>query len=48
MSDLAELQARLGHHFRDAGLLRLGSLTHPSIAHEQGAPVQHNQRLEFL
>lgn len=28
-------------------LLRL-ALTHPSVAHEQGAPVQHNQRLEFL
>jgi ribonuclease-3 len=28
-------------------MLRL-ALTHPSIAHEQGAPVQHNQRLEFL
>ena len=47
MADLAELQARLGHNFRDAGLLRL-ALTHPSVAHEQGAPVQHNQRLEFL
>jgi ribonuclease-3 len=47
MSDLAELQSRLGHHFRDAGLLRL-ALTHPSVAHEQGVPVQHNQRLEFL
>jgi len=23
-------------------------LTHPSVAHEQGVPVQHNQRLEFL
>ena len=47
MSDLDELQARLGHVFRDAGLLQL-ALTHPSVAHEQGAPVQHNQRLEFL
>jgi len=27
--------------------LRL-ALTHPSVAHEQGASVQHNQRLEFL
>jgi ribonuclease-3 len=41
------LQTRLGYAFRDAGLLRL-ALTHPSVAHEQGAPVQHNQRLEFL
>lgn len=47
MSDPATLQTRLGYNFRDAGLLRL-ALTHPSVAHEQGAPVQHNQRLEFL
>jgi hypothetical protein len=24
------------------------ALTHPSVAHEQGRLVQHNQRLEFL
>ncbi len=42
-----ELQARLGYVFRDPSLLRL-SLTHPSVAHEQGSPVQTNQRLEFL
>jgi ribonuclease-3 len=47
MSNLAALQARLGYVFRAENLLRL-ALTHPSIAHEQGAPVQHNQRLEFL
>jgi ribonuclease III len=47
VSDLAALQAQLGYAFRDEGLLRL-ALTHPSVAHEQGAPVQHNQRLEFL
>lgn len=47
MSDLAALQERLGYKFRDRSLLRL-ALTHPSVAHEQGAPVQHNQRLEFL
>lgn len=45
--DLKELQERLGYTFRDIGLLQL-SLTHPSVAHEQGTPVQHNQRLEFL
>lgn len=28
-------------------MLRL-ALTHPSVAHEQGAALQHNQRLEFL
>ena len=47
MSDLAALQARMGYTFRNPDLLRL-SLTHPSIAHEQGATIQHNQRLEFL
>ena len=44
---LAELQSRLGHVFRDEGLLRL-ALTHPSVAHEQNVPTPHNQRLEFL
>ncbi len=47
MSELAALQTRLAYTFRDESLLRL-ALTHPSIAHEQGVPVQHNQRLEFL
>jgi len=47
VSNLATLQARLGYEFRDESLLRL-ALTHPSIAHEKGGPVHHNQRLEFL
>jgi ribonuclease-3 len=47
VSDLAELQDRLGYVFRDPALLRL-ALTHPSVAHEQGAALQTNQRLEFL
>jgi ribonuclease-3 len=47
VSDLADLQTRLGHPFRDENLLRL-ALTHPSVAHEQNHPVPHNQRLEFL
>jgi ribonuclease III len=50
MSDVTEpqeLQLRLGHVFHDSALLQL-ALTHPSVAHEQGAPVQTNQRLEFL
>jgi len=46
-SDHDAFQTRLGYVFRDAGLLRL-ALTHPSVAHEQGIPIQHNQRLEFL
>ena len=47
MSELVELQNRLDYRFRDENLLRL-ALTHPSVAHESGAPMQHNQRLEFL
>ena len=47
MPEYDELQRQLGYTFRDAALLRL-ALTHPSVAHEQGAPVQTNQRLEFL
>ncbi len=47
MSDFAELQQRLGYQFRDETLLRL-ALTHPSVAHESGKEIQHNQRLEFL
>ena len=47
MSDLAELQQRLGHTFRDEALLRL-AFTHPSIAHDANTPLPHNQRLEFL
>src|SRR5207249_12244668 len=47
VSDHADLQKKLGYVFRDPVLLRL-ALTHPSVAHEKGAPVQTNQRLEFL
>jgi ribonuclease III len=47
VSNLAELQTRLGYQFRDESLLRL-ALTHPSVAHEQNAATAHNQRLEFL
>jgi ribonuclease-3 len=44
---LKDLQSRLDYAFNDAGLLRL-ALTHPSVAHEQGVSIEHNQRLEFL
>lgn len=47
MTEYAELQSEIGYSFRDPALLRL-SLTHPSVAHEQGLPVHTNQRLEFL
>ena len=47
VSPLDVLQARLGYSFGDENRLRL-ALTHPSVAHEQGMAVQHNQRLEFL
>lgn len=47
MPDYTEFQSQLGYQFRNVSLLEL-ALTHPSVAHEQGAPVLHNQRLEFL
>ncbi len=47
MVALEAFQLRLGHNFADAKLLQL-ALTHPSVAHERGAPAQTNQRLEFL
>ena len=47
MSDYSTLQTNLGYTFRDLALLRL-ALTHPSVAHEKGTPMQTNQRLEFL
>lgn len=46
-ADYVVLQEDLGYAFREPSLLRL-ALTHPSVAHEQGLPVQTNQRLEFL
>lgn len=45
--DASELQVLLGYTFREPDLLRL-ALTHPSVAHEQGRAIRHNQRLEFL
>lgn len=47
MSEYDHLQSRLGYHFGRPELLQL-SLTHPSVAHEQGVPLRTNQRLEFL
>jgi|ERR1051325_11642194 ribonuclease-3 len=47
MAEFTDLQDQLGYQFRDPAVLRL-ALTHPSVAHEQGIPVQTNQRLEFL
>jgi ribonuclease-3 len=46
-SELQDLAGQLGYTFQDPAFLRL-ALTHPSVAHEQGSPVQTNQRLEFL
>jgi ribonuclease-3 len=45
--NLEDLQRQLGYTFGQPALLQL-ALTHPSVAHEQGMPVQTNQRLEFL
>lgn len=47
MPELSQLEAALGYKFKDISLLKL-AVTHPSVAHEQGRSVQHNQRLEFL
>jgi ribonuclease-3 len=47
VSDLNALQAEIQYQFRDPEMLRL-ALTHPSVAHELGRTVRHNQRLEFL
>jgi ribonuclease III len=47
MSDLRELQKRLGHQFRDLGLFEL-ALTHPSLGAVPGVAARDNQRLEFL
>jgi ribonuclease-3 len=47
VGEYVALENLLGYTFRDGALLRL-ALTHPSVAHEQGLPVQTNQRLEFL
>ena len=46
-SDLQELQTVIGHSFKQPELLRT-ALTHPSIAYDADARVEHNQRLEFL
>src|SRR5262245_22551643 len=45
--DYDPLEERIGYRFQDRTLLQL-AMTHPSVAHEQGTPMQTNQRLEFL
>jgi ribonuclease-3 len=47
VSDFNALQTRIEYQFQNIDLLRM-ALTHPSVAHEQGRLIQHNQRLEFL
>jgi ribonuclease-3 len=47
MQTFSDFQIQLAYRFREPSLLRL-ALTHPSVAHEQGVAIQHNQRLEFL
>lgn len=47
MASLDALQTRIGYHFREPTLLLL-ALTHPSVAHELGSSLVHNQRLEYL
>jgi ribonuclease-3 len=43
---LGELEARLGHSFRDVARLER-ALTHPSYSHER-PPAPHNEALAFL
>jgi len=47
MTDLTQLQKRLGVSFKDQGLLQL-ALMHPSYVNEQPGDGGSNQRLEFL
>src|SRR5260221_4388537 len=47
VADNEALQRTLGYTLRYPTLLQL-ALTHPSVAHEQGVPMQTNQRLEYL
>jgi ribonuclease III len=47
VGEYQELQAKLGYTFNNSSLLKL-ALTHPSVAHEQNASMETNQRLEFL
>ena len=47
VADYEALQQRLNYTFQNVALLEL-ALTHPSVAHEQAAPLKTNQRLEFL
>ena len=44
---VSDLQTASGYTFRDPSLLR-EALTHPSLAFDAGARIEHNQRLEFL
>lgn len=45
---LKKLQKTIGYSFKNVDLL-VESLTHPSLAHEEGSKTKlHNQRLEFL
>jgi len=47
MADFAELESILGYAFRDRGLLEQ-ALRHASWCNEQAAPIEDNERLEFL
>lgn len=47
MANLKELEAKLGHTFRNPVLLET-ALTHTSYANESKRRTKHNERLEFL
>ena len=44
---LRDLEARIGHHFKDRELLRR-ALTHASVRQGRGNKRRDNERLEFL
>ncbi len=46
--ELANIQKRIGHKFKDPGIL-LEAVTHKSFKHENpNEPSSHNERLEFI
>jgi ribonuclease-3 len=48
MPDFSKFETRIGHHFKDEGLLR-SAFTHRSYLNEnRDAAREHNERLEFL
>lgn len=47
MSNLSQLEQKLGHSFREISFLEV-ALTHSSYANERGKAMKYNERQEFL